>query len=79
MALAQFECEVAALDIVFLAMDARIGLAAGLVHPHFNLVAKLHALVMADAGGHAVFEGFGDAQRRLFGRGRACGQAQGQQ
>ena len=27
--------------------------------------------------GHAVFEGFGHAQGRLFGRGNGCGQAQG--
>ena len=71
MALAQLEIEVAALDIVFLAMDARIGLAAGLEGEQLRLVAKLHALVLADADAYAVFEGFGHAQGRLFGRGGA--------
>jgi len=79
MALAQLEFKHAALNVVFLAMDARVGLAAGLVGEQLRLVAKLHALVLAEARGRTVFEGLGHAQGRFFGRGRACGQAQGQQ
>ena len=78
MALAQFEFKHAALDRVLLAMEACIGLAAGLVGKELSLVTKLHALVVADAGANPVFERFGHVQGLLLSLRKASGKTKAQ-